>query len=459
MIKQQYLYIISLVLISMNSFAQGNEWSIYHNDDNGSFNIESNDGDYKFSPGGRFTFDGGFFDQDITPLSAGTMVREMRINSAFKIKNINIFVDVDFAGSKVSMKDITLRYNFNPQSFLKVGHFVEPFAANYLTTTEIVPFVARPATASAFAPGRSLGLSYTYRNRYMWFSGGFFGNDKDQTYEGQDGYALTGRLVLIPVEIPNSHLHFAVSASHRTADSRGLDESGSGKYNRKLNFTAGLQTNIYTENLLAAYVGPSGSDSYGQTDLEDLENGGAKDQFQLAFEVMDIYRNFYWQAEFMHTRVNRIMNRDKILDLERDGGVFPETWEDISYKYGEARPLNFSGYYVQASYLLFGGNFKYNKYSSSISRLTKKSLQLSARYNYTSLNDIEGEYINGDFYTEKGKNLSFAGGKTKAFSVSLNYVFNSNLRFVAEYTNQTIDNFIAPDENINIYQARLQVVF
>ena len=94
-----------------------------------------------------------------------------------------------------------------------------------------------------------------------------------------------------------------------------------------------------------------------------------------------------------------------------------------------------------------------------ITRLKKQSLQISARYNFTSLNDIEGEYINGKFYTEHGRNMSFAGGETTSYSASLNYVHNANVRFLIEYTNQEIDNFIEPDEKINYVQARLQILF
>jgi phosphate-selective porin OprO/OprP len=444
--------------LSVQGFSQDNGWSISHSK-SGNFNISSNDGEYRFTPGGRFTFDGAFFNEDITSLASGTVIKEARLSSSFKIKKFNVFVEFDFAKSKVTMKDITARYNFTDHSFIKAGHFTEPFSANFLTTTEKVPFIGRPATASAFAPTRNLGLTYRHYQKYFWFEGGVFGDDVNQKYKGKDGFALTGRLVLIPIEIPNSHLHFGASASYRTGDSRGLDDDGSGKWNRKLGFTAGLQNSIHTDRFIQAFVGPSGTDSYGQNDLEDLENGGAKNQVQFDFEILDIYRNFYWQAEFITTRVNRVLNKEKILFFERNGGVFPETWDDISYKYGEARPVNFYGYYVQASYLIFGGNFRYSKYSSTISRLTKHSLQLSARYNFTSLNDIEGEYINGEFFTEEGKNLSFAGGKTEAISLSLNYVLNSNLRFVAEYTNQKIDNYVAPDENINIFQGRLQFVF
>jgi phosphate-selective porin OprO/OprP len=456
--KLKLTFYILLAFLSFQTYAQDNEWEIKHTS-SGNFNISSKDGNYRFTPGGRFTFDGALFNEDITSLANGTTIKEARLSSSFKIKKFNVFVEFDFAKSRVRMKDITLRYNFTDHSFLKAGHYTEPFSANFITTTEKVPFIGRPATVSAFAPGRNLGITYRHYQKYFWFEGGVFGDDVNQTYKGKDGYAFTGRLVLIPIDIPNSHLHFGISASYRTGDDRGLDDEGSGKWNRKLGFTAGLQNSIHTDRFIEAFVGPSGTDSYGQNDLEDLENGGAKDQTQFSFEIMDIYKKFYWQAELITTRVTRELNKEKILFFERDGGVFPETWDDISYKYGEARPVNFYGYYVQASYLLFGGNFKYNRYNSTITRQKKQSLQISARYNFTSLNDIEGEYINGDFFTEKGKNLSFAGGETSAFTLALNYVHNANVRFLMEYTNQKIDNYIEPDETIGIFQARLQVLF
>jgi phosphate-selective porin OprO/OprP len=452
-----YIYLTS-ILISATSFAQNSGWTSGFKS-NGNFVMSSDDGKYSFSPGGRFTFDGAYLDPDITPLASGTTIKEARLNTALKIKKINIFFEIDFARSKVTMKDIFARYNFTDHSFIKAGYYTEPFSANYISTTEKVPFIGRPSMASAFAPPRSLGVSYRHYQRKFWFEGGVFGDDINQTYQGKDGYAFTGRFVYIPIELTNAHLHFGFSASYRTGDSRGLDEDGSGYYNRKLNYTAGLQTSIDTQNFLTAYIGPTGSNNYDQSTLASLKNGGAKDQVQLDFEILDVYKNFFWQFEYIHTRVSRVMNKEKILSLERDGGVYPEVWSDIAYKYGEPRDLNFQGYYIQASYLIFGGDFKYSKYSSTLMRLTKRSLQLSARYTFTSLNDTEGNYINGKFYDNNGLNLSEAGGKTSAISVSLNYVFNANVRFIAEYTNQTINNYVDPDENINMFQGRLQVVF
>ncbi len=447
-----------LLLVATNIFSQDNDWIIQHKS-NGNFNISSEDGKYAFTSGGRFTMDAAYLQKDITPLSSGSRIKEARINTAFKIDKINIFFEVDFERSKVTLKDLTARYNFTNHSFVKMGHFTEPFSPNYLRTTEKVSFIGRPATATAFAPSRSLGISYRHYQKYFWFEVGVFGENINQQYKGQDGYALTGRLVGMPINIPNAHLHIGVSGSYRTAHNRGFDEDGYSFYNRKLNYTAGLQNYIDNQHFLTAYIGPSGTDSYGQVDLEDLANGGAKDQIQLDLEILDIYRNFYWQAEFIHTRVDRVINKNKILELERDGSLYPETWDDIRYKYGDMRPLNFYGYYIQASYLLFGGNYKYSRSTATVSRLTNKALELAARYNYTSLNDIEGNYINGKFYTDQGNTNSIAGGITSAYSVSLNYVFNANLRFVAEYTNQTIDNYIAPDENVNIFQGRFQIVF
>lgn len=452
-----YIYLFS-ILITSGAFAQNSSWTTGFKA-NGNFVMESDDGKYSFSPGGRFTFDGAYLDEDITPLGSGTTIKEARLNTALKINKINVFFEIDFAKSKVTIKDIFARYNFTDHSFLKMGYYTEPFSSNYLETTEKVPFIGRPATVSAMAPPRSLGVSYRHYDRWFWFEGGIFGDDINQTYQGKDGFGLSARFLFIPIELTNSHLHVGVSAAYRKADSRGLDEDGSGYYNRKLNYTVGLQTSIHTEKFMTAYIGPSGSNNYGQETLAALKNGGAKDQVQFDIEILDVYKNFYWKAEYIHTKVNRVMNKDKILHLERDGGVFPETWSDIAYKYGEPRSLNFHGYFVQASYLIFGENFRYSKYSGTLIRLRKRSLQLSARYNYTSLNDIEGNYINGKFYDNNGLNLSEAGGKTEAISVSLNFVFNANVRFIAEYTNQKFDLYDAPNENINMYQARLQVVF
>ena len=479
--KNNYRYII-IILISFfatTTFAQDDEWFAgeqkvsgagslegwnFTRASSGRFSMKSNDGKYRVSTGGRFTLDGAYLQKDITPLSSGTKIKEARLNTSLKMDKVSLFFEVDFAGSKVTYKDITARYNFSDHNFIKIGYFTEPFSPNYLTTTEKVSFIGRPSTISAFAPPRSLGISYRHYNKYWWFETGVFGDDINQTYQGEDGYGVSGRFVGIPIELEKSHLHFGASVAYRIADSRGFDEDGSTYYNRKLNYTAGLQTSIHTQKFLTAYIGPSGSNNYGQETLASLKNGGAKDQFQLDFEIMDIYRNFRWQAEYIYTKVNRVMNQDKILSLEREangGGLFPEKWEDISSKYVDPRPLVFHGYLIQAHYLIFGGDYKYQRNTATVRRVTKRALELSARYNYTSLNDIDSDatYYDGKFYDKNGVNGSYAGGTTSAISVSLNYIFNANFRFILEYTNQKFNNYQAEDENINMFQGRFQIFF
>ena len=311
--KNNYRYII-IILISFfatGTFAQDDEWFVgeqkvsdagsldgwnFSRASSGRFSMKSNDGKYRVSTGGRFTLDGAYLQKDITPLSSGTKIKEARLNTSLKMDKVNLFFEVDFAGSKVTYKDITARYNFSSYNFIKIGYFTEPFSPNYLTTTEKVSFIGRPSTISAFAPPRSLGISYRHYNRYFWAEAGVFGDDINQTYQGEDGYGVSGRFVGIPIELEKSHLHVGISAAYRTGDSRGFDEDGSSYYNRKLNYTVGLQTSIHAEKFLTAYIGPSGSNNYGQETLSSLKNGGAKDQFQLDFEVMDIYRNFRWQS-------------------------------------------------------------------------------------------------------------------------------------------------------------------
>lgn len=426
---------------------------------NGRFSLLLDDGNIKFTPGGRFTLDAAYLKEDITPLSSGSRIKEARINMGIKAYKYNFFFEIDFERSEVRIKDLTARYNFTDHSFIKVGHFTEPFSPNFLMTTKKISFIGRPNMASAFAPARALGISFRHYQKRFWFEGGVFGENINQTYKGRDGYAFTGRIVAIPIEIPGSHFHIGFSASYRVANNRGFDDDGSSYYNRKINYTAGLQNYIDNQVFLASYAGPSGSDSYGQNDLEDLRDGGAKDQLKFDFEIMETYKNFNWQIEVITARVNRVMNKDKILVLERDGNTYPNTWEDIKWKYGEARPLNFYGYNVKASWMIFGGNYRYSRYSSTLIQQNKRGLELSARYSYTNLNDTEGDFINGKFYTKEGKNLSMAGGETGAFSVALNYIINANLRIVGEYTIQTIDNYADDDEEIHIIQARVQAQF
>ena len=103
---------------------------------------------------------------------------------------------------------------------LRAGHFKEPFSLSILTSSNYHSFIARPAAATAFAPGRNLGFMVHDRlpgDRVAWAVGAFRDSDGYDMRPGSD-WSLSGRLTGLAKggsEGTDLLLHFGAGASYR----------------------------------------------------------------------------------------------------------------------------------------------------------------------------------------------------------------------------------------------------
>ena len=192
--KRHCLFITFCFFLTTSMYAQDAS-KLRVNIKKGSVALVSEDGDFKFGFGGRVYMDAaGYFD-DKTDLGSGSEIRDIRmLMKATLWKKWDAKINVGFADGAVSLKDVFLSYKINKSSFLRAGHFLEPFGIEQTESSKTTKFMHAASTVEAFRPGRNLGVSYaTWGKQYFW-EAGLFGSDTNNKTEGDEGYGLTSRL-------------------------------------------------------------------------------------------------------------------------------------------------------------------------------------------------------------------------------------------------------------------------
>ncbi len=183
----------------------------------GGLEIASYDGQFAFELGGRLMLDMVHYDESLNTLGDGTELRQARIDMEG-----SIYADwayefaVDFADKNVDIKDAYISYmGFYPMQ-LQIGHFKEPFGLERLTSSKYISFMER-GLLNEFTPGRNIGVGVRQYQDSWTFAGGIFGEafDGDADSEGNEGWAVTGRLTYSPWHNDLSTLHFGGALSRR----------------------------------------------------------------------------------------------------------------------------------------------------------------------------------------------------------------------------------------------------
>lgn len=356
----------------------------------------------KITPMGRFYLDGASYIEDETDLSNGVYLSDIRLGLKAKYKQFDIKVDIGFAGSKVGAKDVFLQYNLNKSSYVRTGHFAEPFGIDHMESSANIKFITANASSFAFSPGRKLGAEYIGWNKYMWVGAGLFADSDalNNSVDGDDGYSATGRFVFNPLQQPGKIFHVGLSGSYRKADANGYDADG--KQNDKvIAYSSRLNTNIEKRKVLNAVI------------------SDADYQAKYAVELMGAYGPVFLQAEYF----NSLVERKHDLPAYRASGA-----------------------YAQMGFLAIGGNYTYSSSWARMGTPKPKSLEFALRYNYTDLdNDHSG----------------IKGGRLSDWSFAANYYLNKYVMFRLNYSYMNVgkNNPLAAGEDISSVQARVQVVF
>jgi len=325
---------------------------------------------------------------DAIQLSDGAHIRRARF--AFKAQVSEKWygeIDFDFRDLEVDINDAYLQYSVNDALSFQVGQFREPMGMMTNTTSRYVSFMERPMSCE-LDPSRHMGIGAKYSHPWFYAGLGLFSDeafDKDakdvrrkQRTGTEASKAVTGRIMGYPVKGNDIVLGIGAGGSYRTPQ---ITDEG---YNT-------VRFRTYDENRTSQ---KRFLDTDAVTNVQNILIANA----ELAFA----YKSFRIQSEY------------KIMTLRRG-----QIYDDINYTGQNLEDANFGGYYIEASYYLFGDRQNFNYLDGEFTRINPKSkkgsVEIAARYSYLSLNDEEA---------------NVKGGEGKVTSLAVTYWAKKNVRII-----------------------------
>lgn len=354
---------------------------------NGILNFVSKDKKFIFWLDNRIYLDGGmYFDNETyNPIGNGVTIRRARFAVKANLhENWYGEIDFDFAGAVTELKDIYIKYTNDDRDFnLKVGQFKEGFSMETTTTSRYVTFMER-SLASKFSPSRHLGFQANYMKEKYLLIGGVhfnsqgeyeeveFGQDANKKEGMDEGYSLTGRAVYRPIIDAEKAVHIGVGASYRTPKTH-LEVPNSYRFSTRSISSINRKKYLDTDDIL----------NVESNTIWNVELAGA-------------YKNIMFQSEYTNNDITRM--------------------EGLS-------AVNLNGFYAQAGYLLRGGKYNYNKNEGEFTQISsgsdKGEIEVAFRYDFIDLNDEVAEIY---------------GGSADAYTLGLNYYFNTNVKLMLNYS-------------------------
>ena len=302
--------------------------------------------------------------------------------------------DMDLANGLVELKDALIRYTGIPNLDLQVGNFKENFSIQRNTTSRYLQFMERPMVCSALAPSRHLGINAKYAKDWFWFSAGAFTQevagseewtnvaDNNKDFGRNAGYSLTTKVVFRPLyKMDNASLHIGAAYSYRTTKvSQATGEWGTYRASARNSTSINRKKYLDTNNLK----------DYDHNNLWTVELAGHWDGFR-------------YEAAYIGDNVRF-----------KDNGP----------------AINLSGWYVQAGYLLFGGNQRYDANGGKYTKIRPGrkwgDIELCLRYEFLDLNAPQRNVF---------------GGSAEAYAVGLNWWVNNNVKIQLNYQYNNNDRY------------------
>jgi phosphate-selective porin OprO/OprP len=402
----QHITILFLILIlgtSLNAQDEGFKvkW------DNG-FKFESPDGNFKLKFGGRLMYDFAFMGQDDDLENANGEIastaaefRRIRFyNSGTVYSNVKYKVQLDFAGGKISAKDVFLEITKIPGlGNIRIGHFKEPFRLEALTSSKYITFMERAFPAS-FSPERNTGIMVHNKaldSQLFWQLGFFKNGDSAGDDENENsGLNITARVAGLLLNDTESHqlLHVGAAVSSRNP----IDDE----------YSISLRPD--------AHMAPKYVETGDITDVDNLTMFG--------LEAALVMGSFSLQGEYVSQNV------------KLNGGD--------SY--------TFPTFYGFASFFLTG---EYRRYKDGYACFDRVKPKNNFGEGGSGAWELALRYSSADFTDQ-----NVFGGKMNDITLGLNWYLNPVTRIMANLVLADIDNTDEDDVGkATIFQTRFQLDF
>ena len=250
----------------------------------------------------------------------------------------------------------------------------------------------RSMVVTTFAPSRHLGWEVAYEAPRFLAIGGIhfqeisdletatYVEDNNKDYGRDQGHSFTGKLVLQPFGDNTKYgIHVAGAASYRTP----------------------------------------------KTDVDPGEYGGIRYNTR---SLSNINRKKYLDTDVITDYNHQVITNIELAGYYKGLGVQSEIIKNYTYRNNDKETLNFGGFYVQGTYMLFGGKQIYNKAEGEFTQPSKGKkwgdVELALRYDYVNLN-------NKDIY----------GGSAEGYTAGINFYTARNVKFQLNYTYVNHDRY------------------
>ena len=337
--------------------------------------------------GGRIHYDVARYSDDVTLLEDEQDFRRARVILRTRYDDWQLRADYD-VGLVDGWRSLYVRYGGWKRVRITAGNQVAPFSLDELTSSNDLAVMER-SLASALSPAMLTGVSVRTWGRDWSATAGIFGDElSDLDRRAAEGTSVIGRFTYAPIRKKRQVLHFGLAHEYRSVDS-----------NADVRFRARPESRLTDERLVDTRR-LSGVDSLSTTGLE----------------VMAIRDNLRLQTEYMRMRL--------------DGGP---------------NEADFSGGYVQGSWLVTGERYRYSRSRGVPTAVRPRgdwgALEFSVRY---SMLDLDDGVVTGGEQTQV----------TAAVSLYLNEYVRTSLNYSRYDAAPNLDGL---DEDGSILMLRLQL--
>mgnify|MGYP003292683023 FL=1 len=334
-------------------------------------------------------------DKNLNEIGNGMSLRRARFAVKAQLdKNWYGELDTDWTSGTTEIKDAYIAFTGVPNLEIKAGNFKENFSIQRNTTSRYLQFMERPMV-TYLAPSRHLGINVKYSLPYLWASAGVFGPElegseamtafEDVNKLGYNtGLSYTGKVVYRPLhKMKDASLHIGAAFSYRNPKASCTDGYPAIRYSTRN--TTGINRQKYLD-----------TDAITNLDHE----------LAWTAELAGHWKGLRWEGAYIARLPYVDTEKSKITDIT-------PAW----------------GWYVQAGYLLFGGNQNYDEGGAKYTRTNNGrkwgDIELCARVEYADFNI--SKYC--------------MGGSAYAYSLGLNFHVTKNVKFVVNYQYNDNDVF------------------
>ena len=341
------------------------------------------------------------YDKNLTQIGNGMAMRRTRFAVKAQLdKNWYGELDTDWTSGAPEIKDAYIAFTGVKNLEIKAGNFKENFSIQRNTTSRYLQFMERPMV-SYLAPSRHMGINVKYALPAIWASAGVFGpelegseaqqafEDANKDYGLNSGLSYTGKIVYRPLhKMKDASLHIGAAVSYRNPKASFTDGLSGIRYSSRN--TTGINRKKFMETDAILYL---------------------DHELAWTFELAGHYKGLRYEGAYIARKP--FVNDAKYIELNGEAPNFTPAW----------------GWYVQAGYLLFGGNQNYDaggaKYTRTNNGREWGDIELCARVEYADFNI--SKYV--------------MGGSAYAYSLGLNFHVTRNVKFVINYQYNDNDIF------------------